>query len=75
MRADALLTLRVILGRVARVSDYDGTILALGWKKAFNSVTREAAEGALILWGVQEDFRLLATRMGRGQAYIRSKRD
>lgn len=61
--ADAPLTLRLILERVARVPDYDVTLLFLDWKKAFDSVTREAAEEALISWGFPEGFRSLVPRM------------
>ena len=49
--ADALLAIRIILERVARVAEFDVTLLFLDWKKAFDSVTREAALLALENWG------------------------
>ena len=61
--ADALLALRIILERVAKISDFDVTLVFLDWKKAFHSVTREAALSALEAFGVPGKLRHLVERM------------
>ena len=62
-RADALLAIRIILERVARVSEFDATLLFLDWKKAFDSVAREAALLALENWGIPGKLRKLVSSM------------
>ena len=57
--ADAPLALRIILERIAKISDYAVTLLFLPWKKAFDSATRDAVKGALRVRGVPDEFRAL----------------
>ncbi len=50
--ADALLAIRLILERVAKISEYDVTALFLVRKKAFDSVTHDALGSSLKEQGV-----------------------
>ena len=61
--ADALLVLRILLEKIAKISECDTTIIFFDWKKAFDSVRRDAIPLALRSWGISDQLIQVVQKM------------